>query len=144
MPDSSVLFRDMTSEGWILREDIEPVLPQLGEGVDFVSFLLVHNNMQGTQFIPGDELREIAVTLKANHGQRDAEWLVKNQDKLPERPEEVLFIFFPGTVWEHPNGAFLIPYLFWTGREWGFYFFWLTFGFPASGRFVRPAQAVSS
>jgi hypothetical protein len=134
--DPSIFNLDMTPRGWIVLEDVEPALPQLGEDVDLVTFL-AHNNMQGTQFISGDELRKRAVVLKANYGQRDAEWLVKNQDKLPERPEGVLFIFFPGTVWKHPNGAFLIPYLFWTGEIWDMYFFWLTFGFSPRDRLVH-------
>ena len=124
---------DMTKKGWVLVKDVDPILPGLGSDVEYVSFL-----REGEKFFSGDELSECALVLDVNYGQRDAEWLYGHQEKLPERPEEVFFIFFPGTVWKHPNGTFLIPYLFWTGESWDIYFFWLSFGFSEGSRLVRP------
>ena len=141
MTDLSALSIELIEKGWKLVKDVDPVLPWIGGDVEYVFFL-----QDGERFISGDELRERAAVLGANYGQRDAEWLVKHQEMLSECPEEVRYILFPGTLWEHPNGAFLSPYLYRTGAEveWGVYVFWLDFGFSARVRLVRPAQEVSS
>lgn len=137
MIQSPDLLIDKIKEGWILLEDVEPTLPGLGDDVEYVPFF-VKDNIAGVQFISGDELRKRAVVLDVNYGYHDAKWLYEHQEKLPKRPEGVLFIFFPGTVLQHRNGALLVPYLFWTGEAWDIYFFWLRFGFSAYDRLVRP------
>ena len=42
---------DMTKKGWVLVNDVEPILPGLGSAVEYVSFL-----RKGERFFSGDEL----------------------------------------------------------------------------------------
>lgn len=96
MVDLSELSTELIKRGWKLLQDVEPTPPQIVGDVEYVSFL-----RDGEIFISDGELRERAVVLEANYGQRDAEWLVANQERIPECPEGVRYILFPGTVWEH-------------------------------------------
>lgn len=142
MVELSPLSEELIKKGWKLLRNVQPTLPGIEGNVEYISFL----HFQDGGFVSDDELRERAVALGANLGQRDAEWLVEHQEKLAECSEEVRYILFPGTVWEHPNGAFLWVYLYRTGKEekqWDIYVFWMDFGFSDEhARLVRPAQVL--
>ena len=141
MVNLSALSTELIKKGWKLAMDVEPVLPGMKGDIEYVSFLRADEI-----FISDEELVERAFDLGAELGQRDAEWIVEHQGMLSECPEEVRYLLFPGTAWEHLNGAWLYVYLYRTGKEekkWDLYVLWMDFGFSDRVRLVRPAQATS-
>ncbi|GEM_PF-3898705 len=141
MADLSALSQKLIANGWKRVKDVEPVLLGMGGTIEYVSFL-----MDKEEFISDHELGRRALRLQVSSSQRDAEWLVTHQEMLVECPEDVRYIFFPGTEWEHPNDAHLWIYLYRTGKEekWDIYAFWMDFGFSDEHvRLVRLPQVTS-
>ena len=140
MVDLSPLSTELIKKGWKLLKDVEPILPGIEGDVEYVPFL----HFQDGGFASDDQVQGRAMVLGANLGQRDAEWLVEYQEKLPPRPKGVRYILFPGTIWKHRNEESLLsPYLYWAGEKWDIYVFWLDVGFSVHFSLVRPKQAIS-
>jgi len=142
MAELSALSTELIKKGWKQLEDVEPVLPGMGGNVEYVSFLTGEE-----EFVSIEQLKRRAIIMRANLGQSDAQWLVDRQEMLSECPEDVRYLLFPGTVWEHLNDGRLCPYLYRTGKkekEWDIYVFWMDFGFSDEHiRLVRLAQVTS-
>ena len=127
IPNLSKLVRELLGNGWKLNKDVDMTINRVEGKISFPVF----GNGEG--FITDAELIRTAENQGSAFGQGDAEWLFDHQDKLVDCPPQVRHLMFPGTEWEHPNGALLWPYLYRRNQnnEWGLYVFWRDFGFSA-------------
>ncbi|HVZ11664.1 MAG TPA: hypothetical protein VG965_01415 [Patescibacteria group bacterium] len=123
----SKLSAELLGNGWKLNHDVEPTIPGFKGRVGLIPL----GNKGG--FISDKELIATAESFGVAYGQADAEWLFEHQDTLANCPPGVRHLMFPGTEWEHPNGALLWPYLYRRGKGdgWGLYVFWRDFGFSS-------------
>lgn len=130
----SALYEKFRGDNWKLLCDTNPVLVGTKRKLRFLPVV-----GQGQECISPHKVWELAGVLGADLGQIDAEWICDNQDMLSECPDDVLFILFPGTEWEHPNGAHLWPYLYRKDKRsrWDVYAFWLTVYFTKDYNLVR-------
>lgn len=122
----SKLSNELLANGWKLNKDVGATIDRAeGIRVGFLPFSV------GEGFVSDKELIKTAESRGGAYGQADAEWLFEHQDMLANCPPEVRHLMFPGTEWEHPNGALLWPYLYRRNQsnEWGLYVFWRDFGF---------------
>jgi len=129
--------RDMRKEGWKLVEDVEGPDPEtaLANGLEGVTFL-----KDGEQYVNGEELvRRARGELKANLGQRHAEYWLEHQEAIPEELRSC-YLVFTGTIWRARNGDRRVPCLRWGGTRWGLYFSWLAYDFGSDDRLVRPRE----
>ena len=107
------LSRDMTKTGWKLITDVamlkEPSITRLR----LLSFL------EGDETcISGKKLCERAKGLKANHGQRLAEYFLRHPTETPSRPGQNVCLVFPGTTWFDPKSGYTyISVLYWLNGE---------------------------
>lgn len=126
-PNLSKLSSELLQNGWKLKKTVDATIDKTEGAIEFSSF------REGEEFISDKELESLAINQGLAYGQGDAEWLFEHQDKLSDCPPEVRHLMFPGTEWEHPNGALLWPYLYRRNKnsEWGLYVFWRDFGFSA-------------
>lgn len=123
--------RDMRKEDWTLLEN-QP--RRIGGQIAGVPFL---NN--GESSVNGEVVAERAVTLDANYGQEDAEWLLGHQDMIPAELRNY-FLVFPATKWRRPVGGRRVPCLYFDGGRWCLDFGWLDHVFSGDGRLVRPRK----
>ncbi|MFA6304313.1 MAG: hypothetical protein WCV73_02035 [Patescibacteria group bacterium] len=72
---------------------------------------------QGESSINGLEMIQRAVKLKANLGQRQAEWLLKNGDKIPIGLRNKILVF-PETIWQDIDGFFWVSIIYHNGMIW--------------------------
>ena len=141
MPELSKLSSELIRNGWKIRKNVEPTIHKMEGIIEFPSFLEGEK-----EFISDKELERLALNQGSAYGQGDAEWLFEHQNKLSDCPPEVRHLMFPGTEWEHPNGALLWPYLYRRNKngEWGLYVFWRDFGFSAKHvRLIRFVPKIS-
>ena len=130
---SGSFVRDMRKEGWKLLENTPRRIASAD--IEAVPFL-----KDGESLIGGEELiLRARGELDANYGQEDADWLVKNQSKIPEglRP---FYLVFTGTIWEASGGSRDVAYLRFDGRQWILRFDWLDDGFRSRDRLPRPRK----
>lgn len=118
---------DKTKDGWTLISDVGF---QLGE-VELVEFL-----KPGESNVKGNVMADRAKELGANLGQKHAEWLEKNQDRIPVKFRQ-FYLIFPGTVWQGPDGNRGVPRLSWYGDRWRLGFYGLGSGWYSSDRLLR-------
>jgi hypothetical protein len=77
---ASIFKRDMRAEGWTLLEDVEGVADISAGNLELVLSL-----KDGERSIKGEELvRRARGELRANLGQRHAEYLLEHQAEIPE------------------------------------------------------------
>ena len=129
--------RDMRKEGWKLVEDVEGPDPEtaLANGLEGVTFL-----KDGEQYVNGEELvRRARGELKANLGQRHAEYWLEHQEAIPEELRSC-YLVFTGTIWRDRDGYRCVPGLAWGGLRWDLDFTWLGRGFRSYARLVRPRE----
>ena len=132
--------RDMRKEGkegWELLEDVEGPDPEtaLANGLEGVTFL-----KDGEQYVNGEELvRRARGELKANLGQRHAEYWLEHQEAIPEELRSC-YLVFTGTIWRDRDGYRCVPGLAWGGLRWDLDFTWLGRGFRSYARLVRPRE----
>lgn len=130
--DQAVFQHDMTKEAWELVEDVEGT--QYPHQLELAPFLL-----KGESYIKGEELVERAKKMQANLGQRQAEYLLDHQDKIPEEWRQY-YLVFPGTTWRGRGGFRSVPYLRWDGERWCLGFAWLGSVFDSGDRLLRPRE----
>lgn len=133
---SAIAFkRDMRKERWELLEDIEgPVGISVGN-LEIVSFL-----KDGERYINGEELvLRARGELRANLGQRHAEYLLEHQEEIPEEFRKY-YLVFTGTIWRDRRGDRCVAYLRWRGERWDLRFGWLDDDFRSDARLVRPRE----
>lgn len=125
---------DKTKDGWTLISDVGF---QLGE-VELVEFLKPGENSVG-----GNVMADRAKELGANLGQKNAEWLEQNQDRIPAKFRQ-FYLVFPGTVWQGPYGDRCVPYLCWVGGRWRLSLGRLKRGWRSSDRLLRLRHRTSA
>ena len=76
------------------------------------------------------------VELKANLGQCQAEWLLKNQQLIPTELRGKTLVF-PGTIWQDFDGYRHVACLGFVGERWVLLFLWLGRSFLGDCRLVR-------
>ena len=129
-----IFARDMTKKGWELVEDVSEPAKIVIANMETVSFLI------GSEpSISGKLMRQRAVDLGANLGQRQAEFLLEHQEEIPKEFQK-FYLVFPGTVWRGARGLFFVPCLGWIGGRWILDFLWLEGGWGGSGRLLRPRK----
>lgn len=117
LPDNNVttaLFRnDKTKDGYVLVENT------LFDGRGFTPEI-VDILVPGLQIIEGDTMRNRAKRLNACLGQHFAEYLLKNQERIPKDLRGEHRLVFPGTVWQDSEGDSFVPCLRWDwkGSTW--------------------------
>ena len=125
--NSTVPFdQDMTKKGWTLESDAKF---QDGEvTLELVSFLQEGESCSGDEMVKRTQDNVVL-------GQRHAEELLRNQDKIPEEWREYVLLF-PGSVWRGSRDDRRVPYLLWDGDRWCLYFYWLVRGFDSNCRVI--------
>lgn len=129
---------DRRNDGWILLENRSRRIRGPIVGVPFLNL-----NNDGESSVSGDVVAERAVTLGANYGQEDAEWLLEHQQQLQEKviPEELqrCNLVFPATKWLNQGGGLIMPCLrLRTFQQWQLIFILLDDEFSGRDRLVRP------
>ena len=89
-------------------------------------------------YVKGDVMleRSKAMGEDGNAGQLHAERLLEQQDTIPEDWRQYVLVFTK-TVWRHPVGLLVLPYLLWDDDEWHLNFYWLDDRFDSHFRLVR-------
>jgi hypothetical protein len=84
----------------------------------------------------GHELIKRAVKTKNNFSQRQAEYLLENQDKIPLdwRP---FCIIFPGTIWADSANRPSVPYIVYETKGWNLSFYWVNRPFAGVSRLLQ-------
>lgn len=123
---------DKRQDGWKLLENTPRRLTSANiEGISF---------LKGKEpCINGEEMARRAVTLDANLGQEDAEYLLEHQDEIPAELRG-LYLVFPGTKWRDADGCRRVPFLSWYDGQWILYFYWLDYVWNSYDRLVRPLK----
>jgi len=125
----------MSKEGWTLLEDVEGPAEISAGNLELVPFL-----KEGERYIEGEELvRRARGELRANLGQRHAEYLLEHQEEIPEEFRKY-YLAFPGTVWRDRDGVRYVACLYWRGRRWYPDFYWLARVFASRAGLVRPRE----
>jgi len=120
--------RDMTKEKWELLSDTEAKEGEFKpELVEFFK--------DGEDYVVGDEIVK-RTEQESCGGQRAAESMLRDQDKIPEVWRKYVLVF-PRTVWRLHYGRRSVPYLGWDGKRWFLYFYWLGHDFDGRCRVVR-------
>lgn len=126
---------DKTKDGWELLEDVDFTL--IGPLLELVPFLKA-----GEDSIGGEEMvRRARGELRANLGQRYAEYLLEHQQEIPKEFRKY-YIVFTGTIWCHPPGRPRVAYLHWNGEQWVLDFRWLELGCDSDDRLPRPRNSL--
>ena len=129
--------RDMHKERWTLLEDVQDPDPETAfvNGLESVPFL-----ENGERRINGEELvLRARGKLRANYGQRHAEYFLEHQEKIPHELRKY-YLVFTGTVWRDRLGRRYVPYLYCDGERWGLHFSWLVSVFGSNDRLPRPRE----
>ena len=125
--------RDMTKENWQLLEDVKGDIP---EGISTLNLELIPFLNEGESSVNGEEMKNRSKDLKAHHGQKLAELLLRNQSQIPKEWRQ-FYLAFPGTVWRSPGGGRDVPGLGWVGGRWSLSFLWLGSDWRSVVRLVR-------
>lgn len=133
---SSIVFqRDMRKEGWELIGDVGETQLLSPNQLELAPFLL-----KGKNHINGEELVKFAKKMRANLGQRQAEYLLKHQDEISLEWRQY-YLIFPGTIWHEVRyGGRAIPGLSWDGGCWFLNFSLLDSDFSSIARLLRPRE----
>lgn len=109
---------DKTQDGWKLIEDVEPNITALAD-FELSSFGMEEDGNEGAwASCVCERVKKQGVHL---FGQRDAEWLLKHQNRIPRKSGDAQ-ILFPGTVWDDGR-TMVAPYLYkGGGKVWGLFF----------------------
>jgi hypothetical protein len=129
-----VFSRDMRKEGWKLIEDVGGLGEVIITDLEIISFL-----REGEKSVSGEVMRQRAVKLGANLGQRQAEYLLEHQDEIP-REFRKYYLVFPGTLWRASDGSLVVPYLSWDDGRWYLRFHWLRGDWHSHDRLLRPRK----
>lgn len=127
---------DKSADGWTLLENTKPVKLKIKD-LQLSEFL-----KNGEISINGDEMAKRAKESGSNFRQSEAEWLLKNQEKIPTEWQKY-YIAFPGTVWRDSCGDRNVPFLFWRGDGWYLGFRWLEGDWDSIDRVLRSRKVAS-
>lgn len=123
-----VFDRDMTAKKWELLADRSDVQGDFTP--ELVEFLKDEEDyVIGEKMIKGTESED-------NAGQRHAEAMLREQEKIPEEWRKYVMVFTK-TVWRGPYSYWCVAFLYWYGRRWCLDFDWLENDFYRSYRVVR-------
>jgi hypothetical protein len=125
---------DKAKDGWTLEADTPEAELFEPNQLELVSFL-----RERESWVSGEELMRRAVELKANLGQRQAEYLLKHQEQIPKEWRQY-YIVFTGTTWRGRRGCRGVPCLYCFAGRWRLRFHWLGGGFLSYDRLVRPCE----
>lgn len=120
--------------GYEVVEDVQPAQFQVKD-LEFVRFLTA-----GEQLVNGDVMRSRAVTLKANLGLTDGQYILDHQDEIPVEMRGK-YIILTGTKVRSPDGRLLVAYLYWDGGRWYLGFRWIGDVWYDSDRLPRRKSA---
>ncbi|MFA4999679.1 MAG: hypothetical protein WC519_03075 [Parcubacteria group bacterium] len=99
---------DKTKDGWKLLENEASDIPaKIGR----LRLELAEVFYRNESHISGEQLRMRAKYLRANHGQRLAELLLRNQSQIPKEWGKYSLVF-PGTIWQDLQGHQIIPFMY--------------------------------
>ncbi|KPJ73057.1 hypothetical protein AMJ48_02330 [Parcubacteria bacterium DG_74_1] len=131
---------DNRKNGWKLIEDASEMIPLP------VNQLALNFFLSGEEdCISGEEVIKCAKEMQVNFGQRQAEYLLKHQEEIPEDWRQY-YLLFPGTIWRTRRGFLAIPCLFCFKEDqgndsgWHFRFFCLDNAFGRQFRLLRPRE----
>ena len=125
---------DRRKDGWELLEDVD-FSPIIAEKLEPITFLRAgENSISGREMV-----RRAREELRANLGQRHAEYLLEHQQDIPKEFREY-YIVFTGTVWRPPGGRLLVACLRWRGEQWVLNFSWLEAAWSSVDRLARPRE----
>ncbi|MDP2587064.1 MAG: hypothetical protein Q8P32_04860 [Candidatus Komeilibacteria bacterium] len=128
---SAIFDFDKSRDGWTLLEDDASPLPG-NFSIEAVEFL-----KEGETWISGEEMtRRAKEELNADSSQHLAEWLLKNQSKIPVELRGTVLVF-TATKWQALDGDRSVAFLIWGGGRWYLSFFWLHDGLGSDFRLVR-------
>ncbi len=120
-----VAQHDLT--GWICVEpvdakdgDFEPVLQEF-----------LH---EGETYCKGEEMVKRAKEQGALTGLRNAEAMIRNQERIPVEWRKYYLVF--SEVWQSPDGNRNVWYLYWNGKRWYLNYNWLSNNFNSNYRLV--------
>lgn len=135
-PLSSSLFqRDMTKEGYKLFEGQDEPDP-----IEVARFELVPFLKDGEKKLTGFVVACRADReLRANYGQRQAEYFLAHQEQIPEEFQEYALVF-TRTIWWTPKTGQQVVCLAWGGERWVFGTRLLDGDFDDDCRLVRPRE----
>ena len=98
---------------------------------EFISFL-----KENESSVTGDIMRLRAKGLKANLGEKHAEYLLYHQDLIPKKLRKKHTLVFPGTVWRDSAGFRFVPCLMWHHYSWYLLWFCLDFNWHSNALIV--------
>ena len=125
---------DKREEGWKLLEDVEFGFIDISN-LELVPFLNYDEN-----FVNGEEAVLRSRRLKANLGQRHAEYLLEHQDKIPHEFRKYVLVF-TGTIWRDPVGLRYVAYLCHDdGAQWYLSFSSLGYNWLSHVSLLRPRE----
>ncbi len=131
-PEKSFV-RDMAKESnWKLLSDAE-------YKAGTTTYELAEFLKQGESYVKGDVMAGRAKEIGADLGQKHAEFLLENQNLIPEDYRK-FYLVFPGTIWRDSGGGRRVPYLGWNGKQWYLCFYWLDDDWLGNDRLLRPRK----
>jgi hypothetical protein len=92
----------------------------------------------GEPYVGGEEMVKRATKQGALSGLRHAEAMLRQQEKIPVEWRKYCLVF--PEVWVLPDGSRRVWYLYWDGRQWVLYCYWLHDDFCSGYRLVSPAS----
>lgn len=109
---------DPTAVGPAVPESWDPTrIPELFEEISFLH--------EGETYVNGLVMRQRALDeYGCPDGQFLAEWLLENQQHIPEIWRGH-YLVFAGTVWRDRDGDLRVAYLYWNDERWCLHFDWL-------------------
>ncbi len=131
---ASTFQRNKTREGWKLIEDVGETQLFSPDNLELAPFL-----KKGERHIDGEKLVRRAKRMQVCFGQRQAEYLLKHQKKMPEEWRQYR-LFFPGAIWSNQAGGREAPFLGWDGKRWYLDFIWLLNDFGDDTRLLCSRQ----
>jgi hypothetical protein len=96
----------------------------------------------GEDRVGGEEMVKRAVNKGALAGLRQAEAMLRQQEKIPVEWRQFCLVF--AEVWLDPNRSRDVWCLYWDGERWSLRYYWLGHDFGSSDRLVLPRKCKKS
>ena len=126
------LQNDKSSEGWKLLKDQSEPAQISADSIELVIFI-----EEGQPDLIGEDMVEHVLAIESKLGQRHAEYLIDNQQAIPEEFRRYSVIF-PGTLWTDSVGNHYVPYIRYRQENWTIDFGIVEGGVDDRDRYVRP------
>jgi hypothetical protein len=114
-------------EGWTIEEHQRNGIIKLDSAKIQLYLCDEQNNSAG---LTGEKLRQKLFGQKVLNA-AVLDYLLENPEIIPASWKKV-DVFFWGTIYRPPCGMAHIRYLFWTGKQWDWNFFWINNDFSKS------------